>query len=85
MHASMLHATTAIYMFKSMSLLRLLPGLRSPFYFGPLHNVCKMQHSLDTIPFLRTHVIDQVLILAPSDLFRYLNALCLRSRAVYGS
>jgi hypothetical protein len=34
-----------------------------------------MQHSSDTIPFLRTHIIDQVLILAPGDPFEYLNAL----------
>lgn len=33
-----------------------------------------------------THKIDQVSILAPGeDLFGYLNALCLLSRAVYGS
>jgi hypothetical protein len=81
----MLHTTTALYLFKSMSLLRLLPGLQGPFHFGPFHNAYNMHHSSDTIPFLRTHVIDQVPILAPGDPFGYLNALCLLSRAVSSS
>jgi hypothetical protein len=33
-----------------------------------------MQHSSDTIPFSRTYIIDQVLILAPGNPFGYLNA-----------